>query len=91
MTRHVDSQLPTTIGAAFPGWRAWRTRDGELASREGGSPPQCAHARGESLAELTHAIEAVIKAGPPPLRPAERAAAKPRRGPMRPLASRISW
>ncbi len=74
VSRPDDSELATAI-AAFTGWRAWRTRDGELAAREGGCPPAGAHARGPSLAELTHAIEAAINAGPPPsLRRAERAA-----------------
>jgi IclR helix-turn-helix domain len=68
-----DNETLAAIGAVFPGWRAWRTRDGDLAAREGGSPPARAHARGESLAELTHAIETAITAGPPPnLCPAER-------------------
>jgi len=70
-----NSELATAIDAAYPGWRAWRTRDGDLAARKGGSPPTGAHARGGSLAELTRAIEAAITAGPPPvLRPSERAA-----------------
>ena len=70
-----DSGLATAINAAYPGWRAWRTRDGDLAARKGGSPAVGAHACGGSLAELTRAIEAAITAGPPPvLRPTEQAA-----------------
>ncbi len=71
--RPDDSELAAAI-AAFTGWRAWRTRDGGLAARKGGSPPPGAHARGSSVTELTHAIEAAIKVGPAPsLRPAEQA------------------
>src|SRR6266702_2489369 len=71
-------ELQTAVGAiraTFPGWRTWRTRDGDLAARKGGCPPPGAHARGRSLAELTHAIETVLTTGlPPALAPAEQAA-----------------
>ncbi len=71
-------ELQTAVGAiraTFPGRRTWRTRDGDLAARKGGCPPPGAHARGRSLAELTHAIETVLTTGlPPALAPAEQAA-----------------
>ena len=68
-------ELATAIHIAFPGWRGWRTRDGDLAARKGGSPPGVAHARGRSLPELLCGIEMVITAGlPPVLRAPEQAA-----------------
>ncbi len=74
MQKPADTEPVTAIAAAFPGWRAWATRGGGLAARKGGAPPAGAHARGTSLAELTSAIEAAIKDGPPrSLRPAEQA------------------
>jgi hypothetical protein len=52
----------TDIGAAFPGWRGWRTPAGDLAAREGGSLPACAQARGRTIAELKLAIACAILA-----------------------------
>jgi DNA-binding transcriptional ArsR family regulator len=56
-------------GHAFPGWRAWRRRDGTLAARLGGSPVPGSHACGATPDELIRAIEASC-APPPALRPA---------------------
>ena len=73
--RAADRDVLAAAVAACPGWRAWRTSDGDLAAREGGAAPPGPHARGGSLAELMGAIAAAIQAGPPPrLPPAEQAA-----------------
>ena len=66
--------LAATVHAAFPGWRAWSTSDGNLAARQGGAPPPGTHAHGASLPELFRAIQTASTASPPPvLRPAEQA------------------
>ncbi|MGE5288470.1 MAG: helix-turn-helix domain-containing protein [Micromonosporaceae bacterium] len=39
---------------------------GELAAREGGTPPAGPHARAATPAELLHAIDDAIRAGQPP-------------------------
>jgi hypothetical protein len=50
------------IQAAFPGWRGWRTAEGGLAARKGGSTPTGVQARGRTLAELKLAISFAILA-----------------------------
>ncbi len=45
--------------------RAWRTRDGALAARKGGTPPGV-QARGATVAELTAAIAGAGPVGQPP-------------------------
>jgi DNA-binding transcriptional ArsR family regulator len=68
------------IQAAYPHWRGWRTADGGLLAREGGSIPARAQARGRTLAELKLAISCAILAAAsrdaiakPVLRPREQA------------------
>ncbi len=63
------------VAATCPGWRTWRTRDGALAARKGGTPPGV-QARGVTVAELIASIAAFEAAGEPSgpvLRPKERA------------------
>ncbi len=74
MTRAAGGDL-AGVGTTCPGWRAWRTRDGALAARKGGSPPAGPHARGGTQAGLSAAIQTAITTGlPAALRPAEDAA-----------------
>jgi hypothetical protein len=67
------------IGVTYPGWRGWRTPEGEFAARKGGTAPPGVQARGQTLAELMGEIAAAVRADddgsapPPVLRPYEQA------------------
>ena len=51
------------VGVTCPGWRAWRTRDGALAARKGGTPPGV-QARGGTVAELVESRFILPYVGP---------------------------
>jgi hypothetical protein len=83
------------IRAAFPGWRGWRTAEGELAARKGGSTPIGVQARGHTVAELKLAISfailvaAIHDAAPKPvLRPRERVVLDTLESATEPLSAR---